>query len=310
VTTVGKGKETVAVAGGAAVSTALISDAKLRQLYATMVHGRLLTERGRLQHNQRKPAEFCDGSMGQEAIVTGCAIDLRLEDTIVPAPCDLNASLVKGVPLGAILAQLSLRCASPDHGQSAPAQLSAATDVAFANKRKNSGNIVVAFTCGAANAPGCWNEALAFAAGRSLPIIFVAENNPWGDPAGFRLRGAVDDYALRARKYGITSITVDGNDVVAVYRVAYECIKRVRQGGGPVLVECKTYHLDGQARAQKKRSRDSDERNGWHAARDPLTHMERYLTAKGLFTPQWKSKVVQEFSRKLDAATEAANQFS
>jgi 2-oxoisovalerate dehydrogenase E1 component len=87
---------------------------------------------------------------------------------------------------------------------------------------------------------------------------------------------------------------------VAVYRVAYESVERVRQGGGPVLVEGKPYRLYLPA---KRRVANSP---AWRRERDPLIHMERYLKTKGLFTPRWKDQMVQEFSRKLDAAVKAA----
>jgi pyruvate dehydrogenase E1 component alpha subunit len=137
----------------------------------------------------------------------------------------------------------------------------------------------------AATALGGWHEVLKSAARGSLPILFVVENNPW---AGSHSRNGRVDLTLKAPRAGLTSITVDGNDVVAVYRVAYESLERVRQGGGPVLVEGKTYRQDGQAPLSIER--------------DPLTHMERYLKRKGLFTTRWKNQVVHRFSRELDAA--------
>jgi pyruvate dehydrogenase E1 component alpha subunit len=304
---VGNSKRTAAAPAAEAVSTggSLISDAKLRQLYATMVQCRLLTERAHLLHNECRFLGLCNASMGQEAIATGCAIDLRPEDTIVPAPRDLIAGLVKGVPLGAIVAQFPGRCTSPDHARSSPAQLGVATEVALVNKRKNNSNVVVAFTSEPATSLDCWREAVDFAATRNLPIIIVVENNPWADPASLPARNGVDGFALRARNSGITAITVDGNDVVAVYRVAYECLKRVRRGGGPVLVEGKTYRPSGKAQVQPRPRGGSEVLDGWRAARDPLTHMEQYLTAKRLFTAQWKTQIVCEFSQKLDAAVAA-----
>ena len=116
-----------------------------------------------------------------------------------------------------------------------------ANRVALANKQKNNTNVVVAFTTAAtatSSATGGWHEALKFAARRSLPIIFVVENNPWA--GAYSSNGRLGPHLERAEE-GLTSITVDGNDVVAVYRVAYESLERVRQGGGPVLIEAKTY---------------------------------------------------------------------
>jgi TPP-dependent pyruvate/acetoin dehydrogenase alpha subunit len=294
---------------GAAVSTggSLISDAKLKQLYATMLQCRLLTERASRLRGQPRSAGLYTASMGQEAIATGCAIDLRPDDTIALAPHNSIAGMVKGVPLGDIAAQMYAR--RNGHGQSAniltpsptqATQLALATSAALANKRKKKGNVVVAFGDRATTALGCWHEALALAAKKSLPIIFVVEDNPWTEPASFEANHEEKDSGGKARSYGFPVIPVDANDVVAVYRVAYESLERVRQGGGPVLVEGKPYRLYSPT---KRRSPNPAARR---SERDPLTHMERYLKRKKLFTPSWKSQLVHEFSQKLDAAVKAA----
>ncbi len=301
---------------GAAVSTggSLISDDKLKQLYATMLQCRLLTERARGLRGQPRSAGLYTASMGQEAIATGCVIDLRPGDAIALAPHNSIAGMVKGVPLDDIVAQMYVRRAAP--GQPAdilmpsPTQLALATAAALANKKKKKGNVVVAFGDKATIALGCWQEALTLAAKKSLPIIFVVEENPWPDPASSAANDDEKDPTAgsdqgfdqggKARSYGFPIIPVDANDVVAVYRVAYESLERVRQGGGPVLVECRPYRLYS---PNKRRSANSAVRRG---ERDPLTHMERYLKRKKLFTPRWKSQLVQEFSQKLDAAVKAA----
>jgi pyruvate dehydrogenase E1 component alpha subunit len=299
----------------AAVSTggSLISSAKLKQLYATMVQCRLLTERARVLRDQAPSAGLYAASMGQEAIATGCAIDLRSQDTIALAPHDSIASLAKGVPLDDIVAQIYASRTRRDiergkraahniiPASSSPgAQLSIATGVALCNKQKKNSNVTVAFSCKAATTLGRWHEALELAASGSLPIIFVVENNPWTNPAGLKARNKEEDFTLKARTFGFPVITVDGNDVVAVYRVAYESLERVRQDGGPVLIEGKTYRLHGQTKTRATNTK------AWRTDRDPLTHMERYLTAKGLFTTRWKNQVMLEFSRKLDNAVRGA----
>ena len=271
----------------------LIENAKLKQLYATMLQCRLLTEHAGSLRNQPQAKALYSASMGQEAIATGCAIDLRPQDTIALGAHHSIPALVKGVALSTIVAQIYTRRSSAadkiiSSRSNSGEQLQAAIRVALANKQKNNTNVVVAFTAAEATAGSGWQEALKFAARRSLPIIFVVENNPWTTVAGYRERNGSEHPALKTQVKGLTEITVEGNDVVAVYRVAYESLQRVREGGGPVLIEGKTYRQDGQALSRIER--------------DPLTHMERYLRAKKLFTARWKNQLVHRFTRELDAA--------
>jgi TPP-dependent pyruvate/acetoin dehydrogenase alpha subunit len=278
---------------GSSTGGSLIDDAKLKQLYATMLQCRLLTEHGR--QLGRSKALF-DASLGQEAIAVGCAIDLRPQDTIAVASHDSIVSLVKGVALSDVVARMYGRpctagwtarnvIAKSSRTASGQGELfAAAGNVALVSKREDNGNVVLVFSSAAATASESWRQALKIAARRSLPIIFVVENNPW---AGAQIKNGMGKLTLKAQTDGLTSITVDGNDVVAVYRVAYESLERVRRGGGAVLIEAKAYRQHGQVLL-----------NG---ERDPLTHMERYLMAKKLFTARWKNGIAQQFSRELGA---------
>jgi TPP-dependent pyruvate/acetoin dehydrogenase alpha subunit len=285
------------MAGSSTDGGSLIDNAKLKQLYITMLQCRLLTEHAR---RWRPSKAFYDASMGQEAIVTGCAIDLRPQDTIAVAPHASIPSLVRGVALSQIAGQLFARrsnAGQPTHNiisaaSSRPSDqgelLQLAANVALANKRKKNTDVVVAFTGAAAATQDYWHPAIKLAIRRSLPMMFVVVNNPWAVPASGKASNGTGNLTLKVQKDGLTSITVDGNDVVAVYRVAYESLERLRGGGGPVLVEGKTYRQDGQGLLSMER--------------DPLTHMERYLKAKKLFTTAWKNNIARQFSRELDAA--------
>ena len=277
---------------GHSTGGSLIDDIKLKQLYSTMLQCRLLTEHGR---RMRRSKTVSDASLGQEAIAVGCAIDLRPQDTVAVASHDLLVSLVKGVALRDVVArmyglpsttvQAAQNIIEPASRASGHDKLyAAAGNVALASKRENDGNVVVVFSGAAAAASESWRQAVKIAARRGLPIIFVVENNPW---AATQARNGTANLTRKAQTDGLTTITVDGNDVVAVYRVAYESLERVRRGGGAVLIEAKPYRQHGQVLL-----------NG---DRDPLTHMERYLTAKKLYTAQWKNGIAQQFSRELGA---------
>jgi len=222
-----------------------------------------------------------------------------------------------------MFSQLYARATSPDKGRSSPAhmgyaplnvitpsstiaaQLNIATGVALANKMKKNGKIAVAFSGDGSTSLGFWHEALNFAGVRQLPILFVCQNNLWAESVSLKLQTRVEDLAVKAQAYGFPGITVDGNDVVAVYRVAHEAITRARQGRGPTLIECKTYRWYGHSEIDPAKYRDPAEVEKWKA-NDPILNMEKYLTRKNLFSPEMKQEIIGTINKELDAAIEFA----
>jgi TPP-dependent pyruvate/acetoin dehydrogenase alpha subunit len=249
----------------------------LKQLYATMLQCRLLAQHARRLRSQGR--NLYSACVGREAIVVGCVIDLEPEDTVALAPGNAIAALVKGAELSELAGQLQHAHARLGHNIINSAvdegvQLKLANQFALANMQKKAAGVTVAFATAAATASPSWQAPLKFAARRSLPLIVVVEN-----------QSALDLDFKEPRK-GLTRMTVDGNDVVAVYRVAYEGLDRTRQGGGPVLIEGKTYLLQGKPQRRA----------------DPLAHMERYLKARGLFATGWKDQLVGQFTREIESA--------
>ncbi len=280
--------------GGSLDSGALISNAKLQQLYATMLRCRLLSERARRLRKQNGAARLFAACSGHEAIAVGCAIDLGPADTVTLATHNGNAglgiaTLVKGVALSDLICQIYARKTSAP-AATAEEQLDVATSVATTNKRKKSGNVVVVFTDAKTATMSYWNEVLAHAAGKKLPIIFVVENNRAG-AAVAENRGDLG-VTLKAQDKAVPRITVDGSDVVAVYRVSHESLARVRRGDGPALVEGTTYRVPAKTKSKHP---------------DPLSHMEQYLATRKLFPAGWRVRLEQQFSLELDTAVKAAN---
>jgi TPP-dependent pyruvate/acetoin dehydrogenase alpha subunit len=271
---------------GSSTGGSLISDEKLKQLYATMLECRLLAQHAFRLRNQRRA--FYSASLGQEAIAAGCVIDLEPDDTVVLAPGTSIAGRVKGAELSDLMGQLyaprgsepglahNIINASSDEEQ----QFALANQLAQACKQKQKHSVVVAFATAQAAASARWQKLLKFASRHSLPLIIVIENK-----AGI-------DLPLKVPRDGLTRITVDGNDVVAVYRVSHESLERVRQGGGPVLIEGRAWEQAGQRLRR--------------AETDPLIHMEQYLAARKLFSKRWKAQLVRQFSREIDSARNAA----
>jgi TPP-dependent pyruvate/acetoin dehydrogenase alpha subunit len=300
-------------------SNPLISHQKLRQLYSTMLQCRLLDERARILEKRSGAENDPYSSAGLEATAVGAAIDLRPADTIAAPHRDLIVNYVKGLPLTSMFGRLhgrSMRseigCASPDESKHAqlnivpaaanvPAQLEVCIRVAFANQRKKNGSVVMAFFGEGALPLKDWNDALRFAGQRSLPVIFVRQSHPLGGPGSTNFESGSDDIRAEAVDYGFPAITVDGNDAVAVYRVAQEAIERARAGGRPTLIEAQIspgYRSSLGHRPQYGAEAEIDQME----SNDPIAFMERYLRGKGLFSQQWKKEIMAAFQQELDAA--------
>jgi pyruvate dehydrogenase E1 component alpha subunit len=167
-----------------------------------------------------------------------------------------------------------------------------ATGLALANRIQDTKNIAVAFLGGESAASGSCTEALHFAGVNQLPILFVSHNSQQIEGINFKA-------------IGVPSITVDGNDVVAVYRVACEAITHARRGNGPTLIECKSFALSGaKSLGSALHNEPKQTKNG--SGNDPIVNMETYLAGKGLFRKEFKGKIVAAFTRDLDDALESA----
>jgi TPP-dependent pyruvate/acetoin dehydrogenase alpha subunit len=315
--------ETAVATAKSSNGTAPLPEAKLKQLYATMLKCRTMEEKIRILFKQGRFSGNYYAAVGQEATEVGCAIDLRPTDTVAPSHRDFIANLIKGTPLNLMISQIYARKTSPDQGRSSPAhcgyaplniitpastiaaQLNIGTGVALANKMQKKEDIVMAFSGEGSTSLGFWHEAVNFAAVHNLPIVYVIQNNLWAESVTVKLQSKVEDLSLRAQGYGIPGITVDGNDVVAVYRVATEAINRARTGGGPTIIECKTYRWYGHSEIDPAKYRDPAEVEYWKS-RDPLPFMENYLTKYKLWSDDFKQQTLESFQKELDAAIDFA----
>jgi pyruvate dehydrogenase E1 component alpha subunit len=253
----------IKVAGSAAAGEdgcALISNDKLLQLYSAMLKCRLLDERLRDLAQQERLSTTIFAAAGHEAASVGAAFDLLPEDTFISPHPDLLPCLLQGVPLAALFAGVFERSAARPQSDT----LKLATQAAIAHKGSKTGRVAVAILPNAAAPLKLRQQTLSFASLHSLPLVVVSWRK--STPGQTKVRN-------------FPAITVDGNDVVAVYRVASEAIAHARRGSGPTLIEC----VGGKVN-------------------DPIVHMENYLTSKGLVTRNLKPQVAASFNNELDEA--------
>jgi pyruvate dehydrogenase E1 component alpha subunit len=182
------------------------------------------------------------------------------------------------------------------------------TGAAFACKYKKQqglgGNqIAVAFLGDASTNRGTFHEALNLAAIWELPIVYVVENNLYGVANCQRDYMKISDVADRAASYGFPGVVVDGNDVLAVRHAAGEAVDRARSGGGPTLVECKTWRHWGHFIGDAATYRDPAEHQAW-LNRDPLKLTANLLREKGWANQQELDAIQADADAEMTAALE------
>lgn len=220
-------------------------------MYVTMLQYRILAAHARLHVLK-----------GREAPFAGAAMELRAGDAVFSFHGAIAGYLLRS-DLAAIFHGPPVQKRAPVPGLSA--QIALATGAALAGSHKKDNSVLIAFLSGKEGLYATAQDVLRFAGRHKLPVLYVLSSvtGDDGPPSP-----------------GFPVIPVDATDVVAIYRVAYECILRARQGQGPSMLACKA----------------------WITKSDPIRNMERYLTAKGLFTEKWKQEIIGKFEQKVKRA--------
>jgi len=146
-----------------------------------------------------------------------------------------------------------------------------------------------------------------FAGVRKLPVIFACENNRYAYSTPLEKQMAIEDVASRADAYGFKGHVVSGNDLLAVVQISERVINRVREGGGPELIECKTYRYRGHSEHDPALYRDKEELVEWES-RDPIPRFEFYLEKKGHDVKRIREEVDQRTHQVVQQAVDFAEQ--
>ena len=294
-------------------------------LYRMLVKCRLCDEKARILFRQGKYKGNFYSGVGQEATEVGTAYGLREADWIAPSHRDWTSNIIKGAPLKFCFAQLFAKVTSPDRGRSSPAhmgypplhvitpassiagQLNVGTGVALGIKKLGRDDVVVTYCGDGATSFGGFHEALNFAGVHKLPLLYVVQNNLWAESVPLRLQTALTNLSDRAKAYGFPGVSVDGNDVLAVYAAAQTAISRARAGGGPTLLECKTYRWYGHSEIDPAKYRSKEEVDSWKK-RDPVATFEKKLIEQKVLTEAKKSEIAAQTTKEINEAVEFAEQ--
>ena len=183
-----------------------------------------------------------------------------------------------------------------------------ACGAALAAQLEGRGDVTVCFFGDGAAAEGEFHEALNIASVWKLPIVFVCENNQYAANNAAGVQHPRADIAAHAAPYDMPGVVVDGNDVLAVHGATGDAVARARRGGGPSLLECKTYrwHFHAMRAARPPETRPAEEIAAWKA-RDPIARLEQHMIGQGLVTPAELQALRDRVAADLDAAVAFAD---
>jgi pyruvate dehydrogenase E1 component alpha subunit/2-oxoisovalerate dehydrogenase E1 component alpha subunit len=262
---------------------------RLRLLDARMI---LLQRQGRVG--------FYGACTGQEAVPIGTALALDKDDWVFPALREQSVMLARGFPLAAFVAQVFGNSGDVLKGRQMPShhsgrlvnqvawsscigpQLPQAVGAAWAMKIKRARTIAVGFCGDGATSQPDFHAALNFAGVAKAPCVIVCQNNQWSISVPVARQTASATIAIKGRAYGVPSVRVDGNDLLAVYKVVKEAADRARTGHGPTFVEALTYRIGAHSTSDDPtRYRSDAEVEVWRK-KDLLDRLRRYLVLEGL----------------------------
>jgi len=276
------------------INTDIMSKDTAINIYETMLTIRKFEEKLFFLFSTRAMPGSMHQYNGEEAVAAGVCAHLNKTDYITSTHRGHGHCIAKGADINRVMAEMfakSTGCCAGMGGSMHIADFSVgmlgangivggglphAVGAAWSCKYQQNGKIAVAFFGDGASNEGSFHESLNLAAVWKLPVVFVCENNLYGFSTHYRRVTPIDDIAERAAAYGIEGVIADGMDVFDVYKKSGTAIEKARSGGGPTLVECKTYRYMGHSRFEKPTYRTEEELNEWKL-RDPIPYMAKKL---------------------------------
>ncbi len=276
---------------------------KISQMYRKMLEIRLFEEKVFELYGQNLVPGTIHLYAGEEAVAVGVCTSLKDTDYITSTHRGHGHCLAKGAGLKRTMAEIlgkktgyckgkggSMHIADFNIGMlGATAVVGAGLPIAvgagLSAKLRGTDQVVACFFGEGASNQGTFHESMNLASVWSLPVIFVCENNLYAMGTQQLRIMKVENVADRAVAYGIPGVTVDGNDVLAVYEVAGKAVERARANMGPTLMECKTYRHRGHSRVDPAKYRPKEEVEQW-LAKDPVKQLRQTMLESKVITSE------------------------
>ncbi len=274
-------------------------------------------------YQQGKVVGGAYSGFGNEATAVGTAFALEKHDYLFPMHRDIGAHFVKGQTIRNMMMQHLGRAGNLTRGRDGTghyadpslkiygnishlgAMVPVACGAALASKLRKENAVSLTYIGDGGASVGEVHEGMMMASVMKLPLILIIENNQYAYSTPISRQFIVENLSDRAIGYGIPGITVDGTDVVEVYKVCKEAVDRARKGNGPTIIESKTMRMSGHAAHD----------NAWYVPKnlfaewkkkDPVERFEKVLMDRGLLTSSQKESMLNKIQKELDAEAEYA----
>jgi len=305
---------------------AVLTRDQLLEIYYYLRLTRTLEERLVALYRQSKVIGGLFRSLGQEgeSVASAYALDRgRNRDILSPLIRNLGSLLVMGAQPVEILRQYMAKAESPTRGRELNVhfndlekgylgQISHLGDmipvmagIAMTFKMRGEARVGLVYIGDGGTSTGAFHEGLNFAAVQRLPLVVIGEYNHWAYSTPPEKQFAVRDLADKAKGYGIPAVTVDGNDVFAVYEATKFAVDRARRGKGVHFIEVKTYRRKGHAEHDDQSYQPREELERWARENDPVDRFVKRLLGADLVTEADLTDIDDRTRVEVDQATDA-----
>jgi TPP-dependent pyruvate/acetoin dehydrogenase alpha subunit len=264
-------------------------------------------------------------STGEEAVAAGSCLAIKEGDYIITTHRGHGHSIAKGVELKKLMAEIlgkDTGCCRGRAGSMHVVDVSQglmgangivgggipiATGLALGIQQLSLSRVVLCFFGEGASNQGAFHEALNLGSVWKLPVVYICENNQFGDTTPYGETMAIENIADRAIAYGMAGLVVNGNDALEVYAKVGEAVKKARSGEGPTLIECKTYRWEGHHLGDPCVYRTKAEVEEWKK-KCPLKRLKNYLERENILKKAEWEKIEREAKAKVNEAEKFARE--
>jgi pyruvate dehydrogenase E1 component alpha subunit len=300
-----------------------IKKEELIEMYRVMVRIRTFEERVRKEFAAGNIPGFVHLYSGEEAVATGACANLRPDDYITSTHRGHGHLIAKGGKTDRMMAELygkktgynkgkggSMHIADMDIGILGAngivgAGIPIAGGASISAQMRETDQLVICFLGDGATNTTRFHEGVNLAACWNLPVVYLIENNQYAESTSIADACKLTNLADKARSYDIPGVTVDGNDVLAVYEAVNEAVKRARKGEGPTLIECKTWRWYGHFEGDMQTYKNKKEIEEW-TKKDPVPRFRKTIVEMGILTEEEADKIQREINEEIEEAVKFA----